>query len=149
MKLVVNLKITDVVVQALAFLTPIIISVLPTEVIHSLRSEAWMSFYFVVGAVQFTSCGVNRIFLNKAIRGHSRIGYEVLLGVITLLAIATWVLPNGREIGGVLLFFLIFVSPIMAIWYFILSINEVLNAMTYIKPTPEKLELSSSYDQIL
>lgn len=149
MKLAENFKIADVVIQALAFLAPVVISALPPEVSHVSHSDGWMWFYFAVGGVQFTSCVLNLIFLKRGMRGISRVGYEVLLGLITFLAIATSAMPHGSDIGGVLLFFLVFVSPIMAVWYFILSIREVAIVKAYTKPDAEIFELSSSYDQLL
>lgn len=143
MKLTVNLKIVDVILQILALFAPIVIDTLPSVVSEARRDDGLLWFYYTVGAVQFTSCVINRIFLQKGIRGQSRIGYEVLLGLITLLAIGSRILPRYLCVEDILLFFLIFFSPIMAIWYFLLSINEVINAKTYSRPNAEDLATKS------
>jgi|GEM_PF-1802509 len=91
-------------------------------------SDKMMAFYVYVGAVQSLACLLNRIFLPKACRNPSRIGYEIILGVLALYASIGSAGNFSSDIFGVVFVILIFGSPVLAAWYLLITILELVKA---------------------
>ena len=79
--------------------------------------------YFTLGAVQYLSCIFNRLFLHKKIRNTSRAAYEVILLSLTILGMIMWLIDN--EVFLLLPLLLLFVSPLLALWYLHMTASEI------------------------
>lgn len=88
--------------------------------------------YFSVGAVQAISALMHSINSDRFLWSHSRGGYNILLTIILTLAsvlvIVAYAFP-GSGLGGALMglmFLMLGVGPLMAIWYFTITVREML-----------------------
>jgi hypothetical protein len=86
--------------------------------------------YFVVGGCQVLSTVLNLAILRKEYRSQGRIFYEV-----SLLALGFWTLAAyfDRTSIDALLMFLLYGSPVMALWYFIMTYTELQKVTTAAK----------------
>lgn len=85
--------------------------------------------YLSVGAVQLISCIVNWFYLNEYLRANARTAYEWTLGMLILAALCSIAVPEIIYFG---LMFLLVVSPLLAIWYMVMSYSEVRKLHEYV-----------------
>ena len=100
-----------------------------------MKFESMFVFYFLVGTNQVLSCIIN-LFLDRRLRIKSRRYYEwllVFLAALALLSVLLFALKvdSGRQIGLILMFCFVYLSPFFAIWYFIITINEFFKIREY------------------
>jgi len=132
MKELLLLKRIDFLAQILAIVVPIVLSVIKHD-------EAYFfMIYFSLGAVQVLSCIINKLGLDKEYRDGSRVGYEIVLLIITVLGLVALLdayNPGGR--GGnfamMYLFLLLFAGFIFGMWYLIISVNEMVFVAKLVK----------------
>ena len=120
MKQILNNKQIDFWLQITAIVGPIVGAL----VMMNLAIVAFM--YVSLGTVQLLSYILNRAFLTKKLRHHSRTSYEVVLLVLTVLC--TLALTNtemGEGIYLLLLLILMFVTPFLTLWYLTITAREI------------------------
>jgi len=76
--------------------------------------------YFIVGSWQFTSAIIHRLRKDKMLVVSARTHYERML-LVVVLGLASFFNPT---VVFIYLYILLFVSPVMAIWYFTISLRE-------------------------
>jgi|GEM_PF-1438380 len=106
----------DGILQGVAFLGPLLCCIFEPTILFVT--------YFTVGGVQFLSCLKNMITLPRGARARSRRGYEILLLIVIVLFFGSWALGKG-EIAMIEAAALLAISPLMAIWYFAITISEL------------------------
>lgn len=88
--------------------------------------------YFTVGAVQLLSCIISRWALSEPIRSAGRKYYEILLSIVCAVTLASCTLASILD--GDFLFALamgmLFLGPVMAVWYGVITWQELENART-------------------
>lgn len=85
--------------------------------------------YLAVGGVQLISCIVNWFYLNEYLRTSGRTAYEWTLGIVILVAACGMVIPAAIYLC---LMVLLFLSPVLAVWYMVMSYNEVRKLHEYV-----------------
>ena len=123
MKTLLSYKTTDLVVQAMTILFSVLYFAYDT------KFDSVFVFYFLVGSNQVISCLAN-LFLDKRLRNSTRSYYQFLL----LLLIAFFFLSVLNNVFGVILgFCLIYLSPVFALWYFTITVQEFINIKLFAK----------------
>lgn len=84
-----------------------------------------MSFYFMVGAWQVVSTLLHLVFAKEMPLIIQRNNYQKTLLAIAVLGILF--LFDKEDFGAVLSIALLFISPFLSVWYFILSNKELRN----------------------
>ena len=117
MKTTLFFKQADLLLQGLAVMGPVIFA----AGYHNIGLLA--AGYFTLGGVQFISCLVNKRFLDADHKARGRMYYELCLFGVALLGLLCIILPVMAT-GDALLYFLLFGTPLMAVWYTALSVME-------------------------
>lgn len=122
MKTTLLLKQSDIALQILCLLTPILYTIITSD------SGFLFAIYFAVGAAQIISCFANKLYLEDTLRSNSRKTYEIVL-LITMvigLIVGGGLLISPAFGGGVYIYLiaLLFISPFLAIWYGFISFAE-------------------------
>jgi len=119
MKALLILKWIDVLVQGLALMIPLVIGFVNFD------CSIFLLAYFIVGGVQAISVVVN-LLLPAQFRKSSRRRAEHILVYILLSLLLTFVLfMAGFAYGFCILYLLLFISPMVAVWYVWLCCNEM------------------------
>lgn len=128
------LKIVDFVLQVLSVLIPIVWAAATGKGIY------FFAAYLSLGGTQFISCLLNRLFLATEFRAGKRCMYELILAGYTLIALFFYFhsVYGWRYVSSEMCYqvrvlqvdfvgVLGFTSPILGIWYGILSFVEIGN----------------------
>lgn len=129
MKRTLLLKQTDLAIQVTALIIPAIFALC----YHTM--DMLMGAYFSVGAVQFVSCIVNGIALDSALKNKTRRACEIVVwtGCIWFLVFIAFSCSDVSMsynsatsfIVAGLWIFLLGGTPLLSLWYYIISYNEV------------------------
>lgn len=115
-------KIADILVQVLSLVLPWVFFYIFPEYDRLFHLDNLLYSYIVVGVCQTVSCVANKLQLPAADKAKSRGWYElVLLMMLLMMAIAA--VMNSVILGLMLLLYL---SPVLAVWYLIITIAELL-----------------------
>lgn len=116
-----KLKYTDALVQLMAIAIPWLWFSFTEDSERILHLDHVLISYFATGTVQLGSAILNRIYLPAELRSKSRAWYEFAL----ILAIGITVIGYFTNALIIALIILLWISPLLAIWYFVLSIAEI------------------------
>lgn len=118
------LKCLDIAFQLCAFFIPLVVEA---------GGSGLLAGWVALGAAQTISCGINRLALRKEQRSVGRRFYQVVLMVILIIFSLAIVLRDISVYESKLAALVrmlaeisIAVSPILAIWYLIISILDIL-----------------------
>ena len=81
-----------------------------------------MSFYFAIGAWQIISTIIHLFFAKRMPLIDKRKNYQIILVAIAFIALIS---IFNENVLAILLFFLLFVSPFIASWYFVITQREL------------------------
>lgn len=115
-----NWKVIDCITQAVALLVPTVWAIY--------HQEAFSLFYayFTVGGIQIISTVVNAANLPQAYHNEKRKAYNKLLVIVLITTgISAVLLAVSLPIIMMVLFIMLFLGPVMAIWYASISYEEL------------------------
>lgn len=115
-----NWKVIDCITQAVALLVPTVWAIY--------HQEAFGLFYayFTVGGIQIISTVVNAANLPQAYHNEKRKAYNKLLVIVLITTgISAVLLAVSLPIIMMVLFIMLFLGPVMAIWYASISYEEL------------------------
>lgn len=141
MKDTLNLKRFDLYGQLLTIILPVIYYCIFPDYGHVFTWETIVVMYFWVGSAQVLSCLINKFRLANAWKMPDRKGYEIILVVIAVVAVATSFMKD--MLLGVLIV-LLYVSPVLALWYLTITVRELL----YLKKAATK-DIPNTNDDII
>lgn len=122
MNRIVILKLSDLIIQLLSLLVPIILSGVLFNVL-----TGWMA----LGAAQTLSCSINYVLLKKQDRARGRRIYEYFSAAFVVSVTGYWFTNDHlpflllKNICEALSVAMIWLSPGLAIWYFIITGHEI------------------------
>lgn len=115
-----NWKVIDCITQAVALLIPIVWAIYQQETFGLFYA------YFTVGGVQIISTVVNAASLPQAYHNEKRKAYNKLLVIVLITTgISAVLLAVSLPIIMIVLFIMLFLGPVMAIWYASISYEEL------------------------
>lgn len=115
-------KIADILVQVLSLVLPWVFFYIFPAHDRLFHLDNLLYSYIVVGVCQTVSCVANKLKLPAVDKAKSRVWYElVLLMMLLMMAIAAAM--NSVILGLMLLLYL---SPVLAVWYLIITTTELL-----------------------
>lgn len=123
MKQTLNLKRFDLYGQLLSIVLPVLYYCIFPDYGQIFTWETMIVMYFWVGGTQVLSCLINKFRLNNTWKMPDRKGYEIILVVIALVAVTSCFMKD--MILGVLIV-LLYVSPVLALWYLAITVRELL-----------------------
>lgn len=117
MKTLLLLKQFDLLLQLAACILPLVFAVIVADL------SAVLLAYLMVGIAQIISCLLNGALLSYYQKHLHRKMYQYILTSVGLLAGASALIGNG-QIGQVVFYGIMVVSPFIAVWYFWFSYKE-------------------------
>ena len=132
MKTTIILKCLDPIIQLCAFFIPLV---------TNMDGGGILTGWVALGAAQTISCGINRVALTKAQRSAGRKFYQAILVVILVIFCLTAMLHDISVYDNKLVAVVrllteisIAVSPILAVWYLIISVLDILSISAQDQP---------------
>lgn len=115
-----NWKVIDCITQAVALLAPIVWAIYQQETFGLFYA------YFTVGGIQIISTVVNTASLPQAYHNEKRKAYNKLLAIVLITTgISAVLLAVSLPIIMIVLFIMLFLGPVMAIWYASITYEEL------------------------
>lgn len=114
------LKQTDLIIQAMLFITGILASIIPANPLP------FVYFYFFMGGWQLLSLAVHALHPKNLFFRKERSRYaKNVLGLFIIGILSAVLSVGGAPILLVYLFALLLISPVLATWYFTICFREI------------------------
>jgi len=120
-------KIVDLVVQSLFIVMFLMCFLVFSANNKELGIQIVGSSYCLIGGCQIISCLINKFKLPAVYKVPDRWGYEIILLVLIIITAISFAFP--ALLNGILftiLWVMLYLTPVMALWYLAITIREIL-----------------------